>query len=265
MALYNPSTKFMPSHRAPFERQSDGFPNSSPDTMLNTMFITMFAMLPDVPHKLPPPTLVSRRSALIFFATSACATTVCAANAQAADTAGRPGKSNATPTDTTAAGLLRAGGCVLLLRHAATDPGVGDPPEFSLGDCRTQRNLSPAGRQDAKRIGAWFASRKLTPQKVLSSAWCRCKDTADLSFGRHEVWAALNSIFGDRVQRPDQSAQSDQTGLLRQAMARVPARQFEVWVTHQVNISAIAGQGVAMGEALIVDRAGRVLARTGFE
>ena len=82
------------------------------------------------------------------------------------------------------------------------------------------------------------------------------KDTADLAFGKHAVWAALNSTFGDRVQQPNQ------TRLLRQAMARIPARQFEVWVTHQVNISALTGQGPAMGETLILGRDGRLLART---
>ncbi len=220
-------------------------------------------MLPEIP--------TTRRSALCSFAASVCAATYCAdtlgaatPGAAGAEAAGKAAANQADSSDKVA-GLLRSGGCVVLLRHAATDPGVGDPPEFALGDCRTQRNLSPAGQQDAKRIGAWIASRDLTPRTVRSSAWCRCKDTADLAFGRHEVWAALNSIFGDRVQRPDQAAQTAQTALLRQTMARIPARQFDVWVTHQVNISAIAGEGAAMGEALIVDRAGKVLARSRFD
>ena len=157
-------------------------------------------------------------------------------NCEASDQGGNEDKSD----NSQAQKLLQTGGCAVLLRHAATDRGVGDPPEFKLDDCRTQRNLSVVGREDARRIGVWFASRKLTPRAVLSSPWCRCKDTADLAFGKHAVWAALNSTFGDRVQRPDQTA------LVRQAMARIPARQFEVWVTHQVNISAIAGQGAAM-------------------
>lgn len=156
------------------------------------------------------------------------------------------------------AGHLRAGGCVVLLRHATTVPGIGDPPEFKLDDCRTQRNLSVAGQQDARRIGAWFRNSKLKPHAVLSSAWCRCKDTADLAFGTHTVWPALNSTFGDRALLPDQSK------LVRQAMARIPEGQFEVWVTHQVNISAVAEQSPAMGEAFILDRQGRLLARTTF-
>lgn len=160
--------------------------------------------------------------------------------------------------DSTVARLLQIGGCVVLLRHAATDPGVGEPPEFTLDNCRTQRNLSVAGQDDARRIGLWFASRQLKPRAVLSSAWCRCKDTAELAFGKHAVWEALNSTFGDRVQQPKQ------TDLLRQAMARIPARQFEVWVTHQVNISALTGQGPAMGEAFILDRNRKLLARSTF-
>ena len=155
--------------------------------------------------------------------------------------------------------LLRAGGCVVVLRHAATVPGVGDPPEFKLDDCRTQRNQSDVGQQDARRIGAWFRSSKLPqPRTVLTSAWCRCKDTADLAFGQHTVWPALNSTFSDRALQPEQSQ------LLRQAMAQIPARQFEVWVTHQVNISALTGQGPAMGEAFVLDHRGKVLVRTSF-
>lgn len=164
----------------------------------------------------------------------------------------------AADDDNNVTGFLRAGSCVVLLRHAATVPGTGDPPEFKLDDCRTQRNLSVAGQQDARRIGAWFRTSHLQPRAVLSSAWCRCKDTADLAFGTHTVWPALNSTFGDRVLMPDQSR------LLRQVMASIPEGQFEVWVTHQVNISALTEQSPAMGEAFILDRQGKLLARTTF-
>ena len=91
---------------------------------------------------------------------------------------------------------------------------------------------------------------------MLSSAWCRCKDTADLAFGQHTVWPALNSVFNDRVQLPNQSE------MLRKALQAVPAKQFEVWVTHQVNISALTGQGIAMGEMFLLDRQGTLLVRT---
>ena len=154
------------------------------------------------------------------------------------------------------AALLRKGGVVVLMRHAETVPGVGDPPEFKLDDCRTQRNLSVAGQQDALRIGAWFRQNKLKPRAVLSSAWCRCKDTADLAFGQHAIWPALNSVFNDRAQLPDQSE------IVRKALAALPNQAFEVWVTHQVNITAVTGQGIGMGEIFILDGQGKLLART---
>lgn len=153
------------------------------------------------------------------------------------------------------ADVLRAGGCVLMLRHAATDPGIGDPPEFNLAVCSTQRNLSPAGRADAQRIGAWFMQRHLKPGAVRTSAWCRCQDTARLAFGQAQLWPPLNSVFNDRVTLPDQTQQ------LRQALAGTKDGTFEVWVTHQVNITALCGEYVAMGEGCVLNRQGQVLAR----
>ena len=63
---------------------------------------------------------------------------------------------------------LEAGGHVVLMRHAATVPGVGDPANFKLGACATQRNLSDAGREDARRIGAAFRERAVPVSQVLS-------------------------------------------------------------------------------------------------
>ncbi|APW36915.1 hypothetical protein RD110_06680 [Rhodoferax koreense] len=158
-----------------------------------------------------------------------------------------------------AAALLRAGGCVLMLRHASTTPGVGDPPEFQLGNCRTQRNLSADGQAEARRIGAWFSRHQLTPRAVLTSAWCRCIDTAELAFGRHTPWAALNSSFGDRYPA------TDATPSLRQALRAVPKGQCEVWVTHQVNITAITGEVPAQAEGFVLDAGAKLLVRTRFE
>ncbi len=161
------------------------------------------------------------------------------------------------------AALLRAGGCVLMLRHAQTEAGVGDPPNFQLGQCSTQRNLSNAGKDQSKRIGQWFASRKLVVSSVQSSAWCRCTDTATLAFGRYDLLPALNSTFDSR------SNQAAQTEALHQRLKGIRAGQFEVWVTHQVNISAFTGEGPAMGESFVVRLGagglpGQVLARTSF-
>lgn len=159
--------------------------------------------------------------------------------------------------------LLRAGGCVLMLRHAQTEAGVGDPPNFRLDQCSTQRNLSDEGRAQSKRIGQWFASRKLLANSIQSSAWCRCKDTATLAFGRFNLLPALNSTFDNR------SSQSAQTEALRERLKGIRIGQFEVWVTHQVNISAMTGEGPAMGEGFVVKLGsggspGQVMARTSF-
>ena len=96
------------------------------------------------------------------------------------------------------AALLRAGACVLMLRHAQTVAGVGDPPGFQLDQCSTQRNLSDKDRGQAKRIGQWFTARQLAIGSVQSSAWCRCKDTATLAFGHFDLLPALNSTFDSR-------------------------------------------------------------------
>ena len=145
---------------------------------------------------------------------------------------------------------LRAGAAVLLLRHAQTDPGVGDPPGWRLGDCASQRNLSAAGRAQAAAIGTLLRKQRLTPRAVRSSPWCRCIDTAQLAFGRAEPWAALASFFDDRSSEPAQ------TSSLLEALAKVPASGFEVWVTHMVNIVALSGESVLMGEGLVVSLAG---------
>jgi len=79
--------------------------------------------------------------------------------------------------------LLRGGGQVVLMRHAVTTPGVGDPSGFRLDDCATQRNLTDAGRDDARRVGAAFRTRGAPVGRVLSSPWCRCLETARLAFG----------------------------------------------------------------------------------
>ncbi len=154
--------------------------------------------------------------------------------------------------------LLREGGVAVLLRHAQTVPGTGDPDNFRLGDCSTQRNLSEAGRAQARQIGAWFEARGIKPQDVRTSAWCRCIDTAQLAFGRATSWTALNSFFGG------QGEADAQTTVLRAALRQLRPGQLEVWVTHQVNITALTDVVPAMGEAVIVDAQGKIRARTAF-
>ena len=141
---------------------------------------------------------------------------------------------------------LRRGGLVLMLRHAGTDPGFGDPPDFRLGDCSTQRNLSAAGRAQARRLGQRLLQQRVAVDSVLSSRWCRCIDTAQLAFGRAQPFAALDSFFGE----PHKSAV--QTAALRTHLAGFKGPANLVLVTHQVNITALTGIHPAMAETVVL-------------
>lgn len=137
-------------------------------------------------------------------------------------------------------------GAVLLVRHADA-PGVGDPANFTLGDCRTQRNLDATGRAQAKRLGEQFASRHVAVGAVLASQWCRTKDTAELAFPkRAREDADFNSFFGDSASQPAQTAAALNT------VKRWKGPGALVVVTHQVNITALTGVVPASGEGVVV-------------
>jgi broad specificity phosphatase PhoE len=147
---------------------------------------------------------------------------------------------------------LRTGGVAILLRHAATEAGVGDPPGYRLDDCATQRNLSAEGRAQAARIGQALIERSVRVDSVLSSRWCRCLDTARLAFPQHDVtpFDVLNSFFDDRAAEPGQT----RAALARISAIRAPAN--EAYVTHHVNILALTGEAVGAGEVLVVRATG---------
>ena len=154
--------------------------------------------------------------------------------------------------------LLAEGGRTVLIRHA-TAPGTGDPVDFVLDDCATQRNLSEAGRAQARRIGERFAAWGIAVDAVLSSRWCRSLETARLAFGadRVEPFAPIDSFFGDRSSEPAQTAAT------KARIAGFDGDGVLVMVTHQVNITALTGIVPAQGEAIIVEPAGDELAVIG--
>jgi phosphohistidine phosphatase SixA len=141
---------------------------------------------------------------------------------------------------------LKSGGHVLLLRHAQTEPGIGDPPNFRLGDCSTQRNLSTVGRTQTRQIAAQLRAADIRFDKTLTSEWCRCRDTANLIADRTEAFSALNSFFEDRGSEPRQTRE------VKARMKMVPATERWLLVTHQVNISALTGITPSMGEGVVV-------------
>lgn len=144
-----------------------------------------------------------------------------------------------------AARRLAGGGFVLMMRHAQTEAGIGDPANFRVEDCSTQRNLSDAGRAQARAVGAALREAGIRVDTVRSSAWCRCRETAELAFGRHEVWPALNSFFDGR---PGAQAQTREVEAFA-AGWRPPANAM--LVTHQVNITAALGTWTAPGEIVV--------------
>lgn len=144
---------------------------------------------------------------------------------------------------------------MLLIRHASTEPGVGDPPCFTLGQCGTQCNLSQAGRAEAIDISAWFRQHGLQPQTVFSSQWCRCQDTARLAFGHCEDWPALNSTFATQGQH------EQQLQMLGQRLRHLPGGTLHVWVTHQVIMTGLTGAYPDMGEGFMMDASGTLRAR----
>jgi broad specificity phosphatase PhoE len=143
--------------------------------------------------------------------------------------------------------LLKAGGQVVLMRHAVTTPGAGDPDGMVLHDCRTQRNLSDEGRAHARQVGEAFRARGVPVAKVLSSPWCRCLETARLAFGANpEVSTALSNLFG----RSD--PQGEQVGRLRALVSSQPGPGNVVMVSHGSTILTLTGVSPAPAEMVIV-------------
>ncbi len=139
-------------------------------------------------------------------------------------------------------------GYVLLLRHTIA-PGVGDPENFKLNDCSTQRNLSQLGREDAKAVGDWLKRRDIKISRVESSRWCRAKETAQLlGIGRVRLNANLDSLF--ESQDPAKSIQT--VRVKKQIVDWRNKSGLLVLVGHFVNIGAVTGVGVGSGEGVLV-------------
>jgi broad specificity phosphatase PhoE len=141
---------------------------------------------------------------------------------------------------------FRDGRALAMMRHASA-PGTGDPPGFSLGICSTQRNLSDAGRAQARRVGDLFRENGVAAARVYSSQWCRCLETAaGLALGPVMEEPLLNSFFGV----PEDGR--EQTVRLRAWLASLPRAAPLVLVTHQVNITGFTSIVPQSGELVFV-------------
>ena len=141
---------------------------------------------------------------------------------------------------------LKNGGNIIFIRHAIA-PGNGDPDNFDLKDCSTQRNLSKNGIEQSQKIGEFFKDNKIKVEKVLSSEWCRCKDTAKFAFKNFEVFSSLNSFYDAKFA----DKKEEQIKNLKKYVNEWKGEDNLVLITHYVVILAVLNKGTSSGEILI--------------
>jgi phosphohistidine phosphatase SixA len=141
--------------------------------------------------------------------------------------------------------LWKQPGVHAIMRHA-TAPGFGDPENFTLGKCDTQRNLNEMGRQEARALGKAIRENGIRLTAVYSSQWCRCMDTAsELDIGKVQELAALNSFFQDR------SNTNAQTTALKKHITTLGSKEKVLYVSHQVNTTALTGVYPSSGQIVL--------------
>ena len=151
--------------------------------------------------------------------------------------------------------LAREGNKIVLIRHSLA-PGGGDPPGFKINDCKTQRNLNLTGIKQSKKIGKLFKKYKVPIDQVLSSQWCRCKDTAKYAFGNYKEFTALNSTF----QSPYNRNEGKQLKELYNFVKKWDGKGKNlILITHYSIITAVTTAVPSSGEIVIADKNFKVL------
>tara|TARA_B100000795_G_scaffold28024_1_gene18588 strand:+ start:142 stop:723 length:582 start_codon:yes stop_codon:yes gene_type:complete len=145
---------------------------------------------------------------------------------------------------------VRKGNKVILIRHSLA-PGGGDPTGFMIGDCKTQRNLNKAGIEQSKKIGKIFKDNKISIDIVLSSEWCRCKDTAYYAFGKFKEFSALNSTFST----PYNENEPKQVKEIEEYLMNWKSEGKNlILITHYSIITTITNAAPSSGEIVIADK-----------
>ena len=151
---------------------------------------------------------------------------------------------------------LKQGGKIVLIRHAYA-PGSGDPDNFLIKDCSTQRNLSKEGINQSKAIGIFFHKNQIPIDIILSSEWCRCKDTAEYAFDKYETKSFLNSFFSKKFSHN----KSNQIKELKEYVENWNSKKNLVLITHFVVISELLDVSASSGEVIITNKDFEVLIR----
>ena len=144
---------------------------------------------------------------------------------------------------------LQEGGKLVFIRHALA-PGGGDPENFDINDCSTQRNLNSVGIEQAKRIGQFFKDNNIPIEQVFSSEWCRCQDTAKNAFGEFKTFDALNSFFSSKFAKNRDKQMRD----LKLFIKNWNGDQNIVFVTHYVVIGEVLNTNVSSGEIAVTNK-----------
>ena len=144
---------------------------------------------------------------------------------------------------------LQSGGNIVFIRHALA-PGNGDPDNIDLNNCKTQRNLNKTGIDQSKRIGLFFKNNNIPIDKVLSSEWCRCKDTAEYAFKHFQTFKALNSFYDEKFYEFKKKQIKD----LQNYIKEWDGNKNLILVTHYVVISEMLNIGVSSGEIVITNK-----------
>ena len=144
---------------------------------------------------------------------------------------------------------LEVGGKLIFIRHAYA-PGSGDPDNFNLNDCSTQRNLSKEGQRQAKYIGEFFRNNKVKIDKVLSSEWCRCKETAKIAFKNFSTNSFLNSFYSSKFAKN----KDKQVKAFNNYIKDLGSKKNLILVTHYVFISEVLNYGSSSGEIVVSDK-----------
>ena len=144
---------------------------------------------------------------------------------------------------------LELGGKLIFIRHAYA-PGSGDPNNFNLNDCSTQRNLSKEGREQSKYIGEFFKKNKIKIDKVLSSEWCRCKETAKIALKNFSTNSFLNSFYSSKYAKN----KDKQIEMLKNYVKKFESDSNLIFVTHYVLISEVLNYAPLSGEIVVSDK-----------
>ena len=152
--------------------------------------------------------------------------------------------------------ILSEGGKLIFIRHAYA-PGRGDPDNFDISNCVSQRNLNKEGIEQAKTIGKFFLKNHMEHNLVLSSEWCRCKQTAKYAFKNYEIKNFLNSFYSKKFAHN----KSNQINKLKEYIQKWDGKNNLIFVTHSVVISEILNLSVLSGEIVVADKDFNILAR----